>query len=103
MTIIEAMAAALPVVTTPVGIAPEVIRDGENGWLARDSSVSELRDAIERSLQEHRRWPEVGRTARADAAAFPVEAMVNAHERLYSDANLRRSGDQPSVPHEAPQ
>ncbi len=100
MTIIEAMAAARPVVTTPVGIAPEVIRDGENGWIAHDSNASGLRFTIARSLESRRRWSEVGRAARQDATAFPIEAMVHAHEDLYTGANLRHSGDPSHPTHE---
>ena len=33
ITLIEAMASGLPVVATPVGIVPEVVRDGVNGFL----------------------------------------------------------------------
>jgi len=35
-TLLEAAAAGLPIISTPVGIAPEIVIDGETGFLVRD-------------------------------------------------------------------
>ena len=47
-SIIEAMTTALPVVTTPVGAIPDVVRDGENGLLVQPRDAAGLVSAIER-------------------------------------------------------
>ena len=47
MSIIEAMAAGLPVVTTRVGGNPEQIENGANGWLVAPGDVIELAGKIE--------------------------------------------------------
>jgi glycosyltransferase involved in cell wall biosynthesis len=48
--LIEAMACALPVVTTPVGAIPEVVEDGVNGLLVPPRDGAALRRALERLL-----------------------------------------------------
>ena len=47
----EAMAAALPIVTTRVGAIPEMVRDGEEGLLVERGSVDELYAALKRLLE----------------------------------------------------
>jgi glycosyltransferase involved in cell wall biosynthesis len=51
VVIMEAMALARPVVTTYIAGIPELVRDGEEGFLVFASDVEGLADAIERLLQ----------------------------------------------------
>jgi glycosyltransferase involved in cell wall biosynthesis len=83
MVIVEAMAMGRPVVTTPVGIAPEVVEDGVSGVLARDGSVSGLGEALERALASRDRWAAFGAEAARRAQEFRAERMVAEYERLY--------------------
>jgi len=46
MAMLEAMAAGLPLITTPVGGIPEVVRDGENGILIEPGDVEALAGSI---------------------------------------------------------
>lgn len=46
MAILEALAAGLPVITTPVGGIPEVVRDGYNGFLIPPGNVETLADKL---------------------------------------------------------
>lgn len=54
VTVLEAMAAERPVVTTPVGHVPELIRHGENGLIVavddRDTIASEIRRLLDDPL-----------------------------------------------------
>ena len=62
--IMEAMAAALPVISTPLAGIPEMVQDGVNGVLVPDRDPSALAGALERLLndpQEARRLGERGR------------------------------------------
>lgn len=47
MTLIEAMAAGVPVVVTPVGDVPKVIKEGETGFLVKLKDSDELARKIE--------------------------------------------------------
>lgn len=42
MTLIESMGCHIPVITTPVGAIPEVIKDGENGYLVEPGNVGQI-------------------------------------------------------------
>ncbi|MFC1865766.1 glycosyltransferase family 4 protein [Chloroflexota bacterium] len=46
LVLLEAMAAGLPIVATKVGGVPEIIKDGENGFLVEPSNSSELAKKI---------------------------------------------------------
>lgn len=46
--ILEAMAAGLPVVTTPVGSVPEVVTDGETGLLVAPGDIAGIARAMDR-------------------------------------------------------
>ena len=48
MAIIEALAAGLPVIATPVGLIPETLRDGETALLVPPGEPVALADAMER-------------------------------------------------------
>jgi glycosyltransferase involved in cell wall biosynthesis len=85
---VEAMAMALPVVATPVGIAGDVIEDGVSGIRIAGTDVDSIVEAMTRALELRGRWPEIGAEARRRALTFTPERWVAAHERLYE----RRSG-----------
>lgn len=45
-TLLEAMAVGLPVITTPVGAIPEIIRDGINGFLIQPGDYHSLAERV---------------------------------------------------------
>jgi glycosyltransferase involved in cell wall biosynthesis len=81
--ILEAMAMSKPVVTTAVGVAPEVIEDGVNGFLAARTEAESLELALERALSRQADWAEIGRAARARAVGFSARRWVSEHEECY--------------------
>ena len=80
--LVEAMAAGLPVVATPVGGVPEIVSEGRNGLLVPVRDPGELARAIVRAY---------GATILGEAARetvrrwFSEEAMVDAHLRLWHE------------------
>jgi glycosyltransferase involved in cell wall biosynthesis len=49
---LEALACGTPVVAFPVGGLPEIVRDGDNGWLAASADEDSLTEAIARAISQ---------------------------------------------------
>ena len=64
--ILEAMAAAVPVVSTPVSGIPEVLREDETGLVVPEGDAPAIADAVERLLDD----PALGRRLGTAARAF---------------------------------
>jgi glycosyltransferase involved in cell wall biosynthesis len=93
LTLLEAMARGLPVVATRVGGNPEVVVDGETGFLVPAQSPSDLAAAILRVHRDPARGRQMGLAGRRRVELnFEVGRMVAAYETLYAD--LLRTGDQ---------
>jgi glycosyltransferase involved in cell wall biosynthesis len=60
----EAMASALPIITTPVGAHAEAVRDGQTGYLIDADDLSALHDRIERLIAQPGLALEMGRRGR---------------------------------------
>jgi glycosyltransferase involved in cell wall biosynthesis len=82
LTIVEALACAMPVVSTAVGIARESIREGENGFLCPPKDPRALHEAIERALAQRDQWPAIGRKARESVADFGIPPVIEQYIRL---------------------
>lgn len=67
MSVIEAMAAGLPVISTNVGGIPELIEDGENGFLFECGDVSALAEKILLLAEDKNLRQKVGKKAREKA------------------------------------
>jgi glycosyltransferase involved in cell wall biosynthesis len=84
LTLLEAMASGLPVVATRVGGNPEVVLDGQTGWLVPPADP----DALAAALLELWGNPEAGRQRGAEGRCrveqhFDVRGMVAAYEAMY--------------------
>lgn len=87
ISVVEAMAAGLPVIASYVGGIPEVISDG-TGVLVPPHNVDALEGSIRALLQDETRRNSLARAARARAAhVFSTTACCDAVLRAYSLAN----------------
>jgi glycosyltransferase involved in cell wall biosynthesis len=82
--VLEAMAAGLPVVATPVGAIPDAVRDGEEGLLVPVRDPAALTAALRRLIEDRELRLAMGARARARAeSVFSMEAVTAQLEALY--------------------
>jgi glycosyltransferase involved in cell wall biosynthesis len=84
VAVIEAQAAGVPVVATPVGGIKETVLEGETGWLVPVGDARALADRIVRVLEQPGEAAGVAAEARRRAARFSTERMVAETLTLYA-------------------
>jgi glycosyltransferase involved in cell wall biosynthesis len=93
LSVLEAMAAGVPVIATAIGGTDEVVRDGETGTLVQPADAGALASAIARTLADRERASRLALAARSLVAReYSVPAMVRAVSRLYDELLARSSG-----------
>ena len=96
--LLEAMAAELPVITTPVGGAVDLIENGRNGVLAPCADATALVAAVMRLAGDTERRTTLGTLARATAEQFTLrDACVDFASRLHGVAAGRGAADRESI------
>ena len=89
-TILEAMATGLPTVVTDVGGNPELVRDGETGWLVPSADPAALAEGLARYVENPALAREHGASGRARAEReFSLTAMVERYLSVYDRATRR--------------
>jgi glycosyltransferase involved in cell wall biosynthesis len=83
-TAIEALAAGRPVVATRVGGVPDVVRDGEDGFLVEPGDVEALGDRLADLASDPARRERMGEAGRARVPSrYAVGRLVEDMDRLY--------------------
>lgn len=91
IALLEAMAYGIPVVTTPVGGIPELVRDGENGFLIQPGDVASLAHSIGVLMRDSSLYERMSRNAReAVEREFGVKKIIQQLSLVY-DAVLNES------------
>ncbi len=81
---IEALAAGRPVVATRVGGVPDVVQEGEDGFLVEPGATDELADRLARLAHDPELRERMGRAGRERVLPrYAVERLVDDVDRLY--------------------
>ena len=92
MSILEAMAAGLPVIATNVGGIPEIVRDGQNGILVPPQDQNSLVNAICRVLDDSELANNLARRARMSVEqSYSIQAITEAYTKIYLSVFQRNS------------
>lgn len=84
--ILEAMASGLPVVANRVGGNPELVVDGETGWLAKQGDPTDLARVIGRLLADPAERGAMGEAGRRRAVdEFSLPAMMRRYADYYRE------------------
>ncbi|NJL77161.1 MAG: glycosyltransferase family 4 protein [Saprospiraceae bacterium] len=81
LVLVEAMLVGRPTVITHIAGMPELVQDGEHGFIAAAPKDVFLDEALERAWQQQPSWEEMGKCARMQALTYyepqPAEALLN--------------------------
>jgi glycosyltransferase involved in cell wall biosynthesis len=84
LSALEALASGVPVIATRVGGLPEVVRDGETGFLFDVGDVEGMARVSLELLLDPERWQQMSQLAAADARArFSQNEIVTQYEQMY--------------------
>lgn len=98
VSLLEAMAAGVPVVASPVGGIPEVVVDGVSGFLVAPGDTAALSRFLRKLLLERALGARLGAAARESVRLrFAPERSIARLEEIYADAGLTAIGE-PRVP-----
>ena len=85
MSIIEAMASAMPVISTDVGGIRSLVEEGGNGFVVPAGSVDELYDAMLK-LADRRVRESMGDVSGQESVKFSANVMARSYESVYREA-----------------
>jgi len=89
ISILEAMSASLPIVATPVGGVPEVVRDGMDGILVETGNSVALANAICRLLGDKTLAESMGRNAcERHRVEHSVDSVLQRLEAIYREMGV---------------
>jgi glycosyltransferase involved in cell wall biosynthesis len=92
VSVLEAMAAKLPVVASRVGGMPEVVLDGVTGLLVEPGDPEKLAAALDRIVADRDLRRSLGIAGRSFAEShFDPDSFSHAHVDLYAEELARRS------------
>jgi len=85
LALLEAMSLSLSIVATEVGGIPEVVLDGETGWLVKSKDSNALAGSILAALRSPHKMLECGRMGKLRVQnTFSVKKMIVDTEKIYN-------------------
>ena len=92
MSILEGMAYGLPIVSTKVGGIPNVVVDGENGFINEPGNVNRFSDAIILLLNDKKLWQSISQNnIKKIQRAYALDKSIDKLKQLYSDILLLKN------------
>jgi glycosyltransferase involved in cell wall biosynthesis len=82
--LVEAMAAGRPVIASKVGGIPDLIKDGQNGFLVAPGDEQSLANRIKLLIEDRQLAHRMGDIGRNSCRQFSLEAMLDKLDRLYT-------------------
>ena len=84
LSALEALASGVPVIGANAGGLPEVVRNGETGFLCEVGDVDGMSAAAIGLLEDKAKWQKMSERGAADARArFSLDAIVSQYEAMY--------------------
>lgn len=85
LTLLEAMSCSLPVITTPAGGVPELVRADKDGYVTKGFEQEEFAQAILHLLENDDERKRLARAGRQRVNDFDVEKIVPMYEKVFNE------------------
>lgn len=86
LVLLEAMSCGLPVVTTPAGGIPELVRPGKDGMVTKGFEQEEFAQAIIELIEDEAKLKRFGQAGRKRVEeSFSAERIVKMYEKVFED------------------
>lgn len=95
LSIIEAFASGLPVVTTDAGGIPDMVTDGETGLMVGRGDYEALADRVIRLLSDKELATEIADRAREECRRYSWASVSGKWLRLYRELACKKAAPQP--------
>jgi len=84
--ILESMASGLSVVATKVGGLPELIKDGENGFLVEPKNPEQISEKVLLLLEDDKLREKISNNNKEKVKRYSWENVIDKIEKIYSEA-----------------
>jgi len=98
LVLVEAMATGLPVIGSTHSAAPDIVREGTDGYVLRPDDVDGLADRLTRLIEDRRMAAEMGAAAAERAAEFGWNRHVDRLRDVCAVIGKRREQDRRERP-----
>lgn len=85
IAMLEAMAAGVPVVVTPVGDIPDIIKDSENGIFVKPDDIEGLAETISELLSHPEKRKSLAKKAQTTVRDFSIDKAGKKYIELYKE------------------